>query len=210
MAPNSPQSTQDRILETALRMFAAHGIAAVPLRAIAAEVGLHNSTLFHYFSSKRELSSQLLERVIGRTAALVEPLDRDDPPQLDTLLGVIREIAAHFAEHPEEASFILRDQIDCQESGLLDTDTSDPRNPIYRLFASVWGWLDRARRTGAIRPVRIAQTARILFGILLYDPAAEVGNQAPGATRRAPDKIRLQRLDEVEAFVHAALAPLER
>lgn len=207
MPRDTETATHDRILETALRLFAARGIAAVPLRAIAAEVGLHNSTLFHYFPSKRALAGRVLEQVIGRMAVLVAPLDHDDPPQLDTLLSVVRGVADRFAAHPEEATFILRDLIDWDD---LETDTADPHNPIYRLFASLWGWLERARQAGVIRPVRITQAARILIGILLYDPAAKIGNQAPGAPRPAPDKVRLRRLDEVEAFIHAAFAPLER
>lgn len=53
---------REHILETALRLFAERGYAAVGVQEIVREAGVTKPTLYHYFHSKRGLLASLLQR----------------------------------------------------------------------------------------------------------------------------------------------------
>ena len=53
---------QERILETADRLFYGQGIRAVGVDTIAAEIGISKRTLYNYFPSKDELIVAYLQR----------------------------------------------------------------------------------------------------------------------------------------------------
>jgi AcrR family transcriptional regulator len=64
---------QERILETAGRLFYGQGIRAVGVDTIAAEIGISKRTLYNYFPSKEELILAYLSR------QLVQPRTSDRP-----------------------------------------------------------------------------------------------------------------------------------
>ena len=53
------EAMQERILETAGRLFYGQGIRAVGVDTIAAEIGISKRTLYNYFPSKDELDRRL-------------------------------------------------------------------------------------------------------------------------------------------------------
>jgi AcrR family transcriptional regulator len=79
-----------RILETADRLFYGHGIRAVGVDMIAAEIGISKRTLYNYFPSKDALITAYLSRraVPGR---------RSDRPPLEQILGVFDWLQRWFA-----------------------------------------------------------------------------------------------------------------
>jgi AcrR family transcriptional regulator len=203
-----PGHPRERVVEAALHLFAEHGFSRVTLRAIGTEVGLHNSSLFHHFRGKAEIAAAVFERVLGRLLPQIEPLLEDEPPSLDCFVERLVALGDHFLAEPDDARFLLRVILDPQVFAVdyvASVDESDTSNPLVQLFSSVWGWLDRARNAGAIRPVRISQATRNLMGMLLFEPVYGYGPIGPGP--HEADRQRHRRL-EIESFVRGALAPL--
>lgn len=66
-----------KILETAARLFAEHGVAAVSLDAVAAAAGVGKGTLFRRFGDKSGLAAALLDE---RERELQEAILRGSPP----------------------------------------------------------------------------------------------------------------------------------
>ena len=193
---------RDRIVKAALPLFAEHGFTGVSLRTIAAEVGLHNSSLFHHFRSKREIAVAVFEDVLERYLPKVERLDLENP-DLDAFLDVLVEVGDDFANAPEDARFLLRAIVDGDQflwPYRDDLDVTDESNPLVRNFTALWGWLGAAREKGVIRPVRVYQAARNLIGILVFEPT--YGSNDFGDPRRLSARRR-----ELRAFVRGALAP---
>jgi TetR/AcrR family transcriptional regulator len=58
--------TRGRILDAALREFAAHGLAGARTEAIAAAAGVNKALLYYYFDSKENLYLAALEMIAGR------------------------------------------------------------------------------------------------------------------------------------------------
>lgn len=80
-APARPADQRQRILDLALDLMAAHGVAGMSMRKLAAACGLNVATLYHYFGSKADL----LRAVIGQRnyhellATVSLPVDRSTP-----------------------------------------------------------------------------------------------------------------------------------
>jgi AcrR family transcriptional regulator len=74
------QEMQERILETADRLFYGQGIRAVGVDTIAAEIGISKRTLYNYYPSKDALIVAYLSR---RSV----PLEASDQPPAEQILG---------------------------------------------------------------------------------------------------------------------------
>ena len=74
------EAMQERILDTADRLFYRQGIRAVGVDTIAAEIGISKRTLYNYFPSKDALICAYLSR---RSL----PLEASDRPPVEQILG---------------------------------------------------------------------------------------------------------------------------
>ena len=81
---------QQRILETADRLFYGQGIRAVGVDTIAAEIGISKRTLYNYFPSKDALVVAYLSR------RLVSP-EVTDRPAVEQILGVFDRLSQSAA-----------------------------------------------------------------------------------------------------------------
>ena len=69
------QRSREHIVETALRLFAEHGYHGVSTRKIAQAAGITEGLIFHYFSTKADLLTAVLETrhsFLGDLRALLE------------------------------------------------------------------------------------------------------------------------------------------
>src|SRR5450755_1890060 len=81
---------QERILETADRLFYREGIRVVGVDTVAAEIGISKRTLYNYYPSKDELVVAYLSR------RYVVPKPSDEPP-LDQILAAFDRMERWFA-----------------------------------------------------------------------------------------------------------------
>ena len=65
-APERSAETRDRILDAALRIFSAEGLAGARTEQIAAAAGVNKALLYYYFESKEKLYLAALESVTSR------------------------------------------------------------------------------------------------------------------------------------------------
>jgi AcrR family transcriptional regulator len=84
------EAMQQRILDTADRLFYGQGIRAVGVDTIAAEIGISKRTLYNYYPSKDALIVAYLSR------RFVPPKSSDRPP-LEQILGVFAWLERWFA-----------------------------------------------------------------------------------------------------------------
>ena len=72
---------REDILDAAASLFEAHGFGSTTTRQIAAAAGLEQGSLFHYFSRKDELLTELLDRTLEPALAYAGWLDRQPIPR---------------------------------------------------------------------------------------------------------------------------------
>jgi AcrR family transcriptional regulator len=87
--PEKP-TMNERILETADRLFYLRGIRAVGVDTIAAEIGISKRTLYNHFPSKDELIAAYLARRFR------QPPSSDKPPA-EQILGTFDSLERRFA-----------------------------------------------------------------------------------------------------------------
>lgn len=83
---------QERILETADRLFYGQGIRAVGVDTIAAEIGISKRTLYNYFPSKDEL-------IVAYLSRRLRPAPASDLPPVQQILGAFDRLERTFASN---------------------------------------------------------------------------------------------------------------
>ena len=92
------ESTKERILQTALRLFARDGYEAVSVSAIAGELGMTKGALYRHYRSKRDILEQIVARMVEidaeRSRAYHVPELPTDIPQESLLAVTMQDIRA--------------------------------------------------------------------------------------------------------------------
>lgn len=57
------KDTKERILESALKLFAAYGYEAVSVSMIAGELGITKGALYRHYKNKRDIFGSILKRM---------------------------------------------------------------------------------------------------------------------------------------------------
>src|SRR3954465_8730409 len=84
-AEAEPPARREEVLETALTLVSEHGVAGASLRKLAAELGMSQPSLYHYFPSKDALVSAVVEycadKMLASAGDLPPPARREDLPR---------------------------------------------------------------------------------------------------------------------------------
>jgi len=138
----TPTDTRDRLIHTAMNLFYIHGIHAVGLDRVIAEVGVTKTTFYNHFESKDQLICDVLrKRSEWEFQSMVEKVDEiagGDPCR--ALLAFFDVLHAWFTE-PEFRG--------CQFINAA-VEFPSPNDPVHQIAA------EHARRTFA----QIAEFAR--------------------------------------------------
>ncbi len=173
--PKARRVEPEQILNAAERVFAAQGLQAASVRAIAAEAGCDASLIYYHFDSKETLFLALLDRFLPVLhQELVKLAAQVERPVVDRLWetlrlyhrhmahraglraiikgelvrgaeGLPREIGARLVRNAEQVAQILRQGIAAQE---LRQDL-DPRLAAFFLLKTFIETLDLVPRLGA-------------------------------------------------------------
>jgi AcrR family transcriptional regulator len=101
--PGAPSATPDRLLDTAERLFVAHGYERVTARMINAEAGCNPAAIHYHFGSKEALVVALLEDRLMRhwpqyTHGFRELEQRPDPTVEEVVSLAVLPLAQRVAE----------------------------------------------------------------------------------------------------------------
>lgn len=105
------QSTRDRLLEAAERLFATRGIDAVSLAEITQEAGLNNTGAVHYWFGGREaLLDEIVDehrtRLDARREALLDDLEALGEPTRPLLVKSLVEPMVELLDDPRGRHFL--------------------------------------------------------------------------------------------------------
>jgi len=198
-------SPRQRIIDAALDLMAEHGFDGMSLQMVADHVGLHKSTLFHHFKGKEELAREVLEGVSQRLLDRIEPLIAGEPPDIEQFLRASDTMIDHFAQERSSARSLVRLMV-ASPDFVLAVGSGD--HPVDRLLIGLTRWLDRARRAGVIRRVKVRHTLLNVMGVALFYPATAhgIGTEILSADPWSDDALRTRKR-ELRAFLRGALEP---
>jgi AcrR family transcriptional regulator len=195
------KSMNERILETADRLFYLRGIRAVGVDTIAAEIGISKRTLYNHFPSKDELIAAYLERRFTRAPA-------SDKPPVEQILGTFDRLERGFAskgfrgcpfvnavaEMGAEDQSVKKIAIAFKESRRLwfrdllrQLDVADAEGLATQLTLLVDGSIaqDLVRNDPSM-----ARAAKEAARVLLANAGVEVGEHLPSSSPRKRAPVR--------------------
>lgn len=96
--------TKEKIAQTALMLFAKRGYQAVSIRDICKEVGIKESTVYYYYSSKRDLMDSLLNAIDQMTETMKAEFDQAfekvQEVSVDAMCEVAVGVLLNYLLHP--------------------------------------------------------------------------------------------------------------
>lgn len=104
------ESTRERILDVAERLFARGGLAGTAVRDIAREAGLTAPSLYNHFDGKQALYEAVLTRGVEPLFGLLGRLSEKSEPD-ESAEFVLDAIMDHLAEHPDIARLIQHESL---------------------------------------------------------------------------------------------------
>jgi AcrR family transcriptional regulator len=205
-AKSKVHASRERIHRAALQLFAQRGYDGVGLQAIADAAGLHKSSLFHHYKSKVELAHEVYGVVLEGVLACIEPLASKVEPELDHMLAAAEALVDHFSDEPEAARMLLMFSAAPIESDLHQPVSED--HPEARFYGTVWDWLERAKRVGAVRAdLNVRQAIFNLVGLMIFYPAMATPENPISGTAPFSPKARSIRKQELRHTLEGMLTP---
>jgi AcrR family transcriptional regulator len=67
---------KEKILESAMKLFAGKGFSGTTTKEIAEKAGVNEALIFRYFSTKRDLYGSIIEKKINEEPGIEKPLER--------------------------------------------------------------------------------------------------------------------------------------
>ncbi|MFF5174486.1 TetR/AcrR family transcriptional regulator [Micromonospora sp. NPDC000089] len=176
------QSARDRILDTAFRLFYAHGPRGVGVDTVIAESGVAKATLYKHFPRKDDLVLAYLDRVDQAWFGALRAAARDagDDPR-DQLVGMFDALASACRREGYHGCAFINTAAESAPGSAAHARTVEHK-------AVVRAWVtDLARRAGATDPDRLARQLTLLLdgglaaGVLDADPGAPAEARAAAA-----------------------------
>jgi AcrR family transcriptional regulator len=101
----SPDTTRERLLESAERLIAERGLAATSVRAVCGDAGANVAAVHYHFGSKDALVDAVLARrmseLTARRVEMLEPLERAAQPSTRAVVDALVRPLAEFARDPD-------------------------------------------------------------------------------------------------------------
>jgi AcrR family transcriptional regulator len=179
---SEPGGKRAAILDAAIDRFGSDGYEHTKWAAVAADVGVGPTALYHYFESKQHCLFVVMDQALVDLGGRFQDLTQGNPDHIAALRAVLAD-CFDVSEH--EA---LRNRVLVAEQGLLAHPCDSPREEEARELARThtrdieYAWtlfLAAATETGAIEVANPRLTARAILGIynsiwLWYRPQGRI------------------------------------
>jgi AcrR family transcriptional regulator len=159
------------ILKAARELFLTQGVETVTTRQIAARVGISQTALYVYFSSKEDMLASLAEEAWRSLAAALAAADPEDAEGSDPVAALARDplrLHALLAAPPRRLSHHLHAQV------LRNCPTDDDRRFATRdgLLARLAKRFEEAAQAGLARDSWLPEAAALAMWAAVSGPVA--------------------------------------
>jgi AcrR family transcriptional regulator len=179
-APTRPSAARQRILDTAFRLFYAHGIRAVGVDRIIAESGAAKATFYKYFPAKDDLVVAYLDTVDGIwSQQLHEAAEAAGTAPADQLVGMFDALGSACRRDGYRGCAFINAAAE-----------SEPGTPVHDRTlthkTAVRGWVrGLAADAGAADPDLLARSLTLLLDGGLASGSVDGLPDAPAAAKEA-------------------------
>lgn len=140
--------TRERILQTAIREFAANGYSGARVDQIVKRARVNPRMVYHYFGDKDRLYVAVLERVLGELREHELRLEIDSIDPLEGMRQLFAFVHGHFGAHPELIALLSGENL--LRASFLKRSSKAPivSSPLIELIARL---LERGVEQGVFR-----------------------------------------------------------
>ena len=146
--PRDADQTRKRILAAAAAEFARKGLGGARVDEIAARSKANKRMIYHYFGSKEQLFTAVLEDAYLGIRSAEQTLHLDELPPGEALARLVRFTWTYYLEHPEFLTLVNSENLH-RAKHLKTSDTI--RQASGKLVAMVKSILDRGVAAGIFR-----------------------------------------------------------
>ena len=141
------QRTSDRILRTAIRLFAARGYDGVSVDEVVKAARVNKRMVYHYYGDKAGLYAAVLTQVYSSLAAVEADVFKDKPAVSAALESIVRVYFRFLQTSPEFVSLLLWENLQ-GGTHLDDLGEALSKTPILNALSEV---IDRGIASRQIR-----------------------------------------------------------
>jgi TetR/AcrR family transcriptional regulator len=151
MPPNTNDegNSVERILSAAEVEFGNHGMDGINIAAIARRAGVSTQLIYHYFSKKEELYSEILLRMTANFFRHYSDLVKENADPLATIYHFAFHFCGFYRNYPQTGRLVL-DQVLHQGHHIQRDLRAEAR--LSKLFSSLAAALDLGVSAGIVRP----------------------------------------------------------
>lgn len=132
------EQTRQRIVDTALALFAEHGYDGTTMRAIATAAEVSLGSAYYYFPSKEHLVQGFYDQLHAAHALACEPVLDQEPELQDRLAGVLTAWVDNAAPYKGFAGSFFRNASDpTSPLSPFSSESSPTREAAIALYARV-------------------------------------------------------------------------
>ncbi|MBO2453678.1 TetR family transcriptional regulator [Actinomadura barringtoniae] len=188
-------ATERRILDEAVRLFAARGFAGTSVQEVVEAAEVTKGALYHYFDSKDDLLYEIYHSLLTRQLADLDRALAEGLPPAETVRTILTDLIMSTAEHIGEAKVFSR------EAHRLDGEHMHALRAGWRRYHVTFRRvIEDAQKDAVFNPSVAADTVTLV--------ALGMVNQMPRWYRADGPKTAEQLADEVSTFVLDALRPM--
>jgi AcrR family transcriptional regulator len=100
-------ATKEKIIAAGLKLFAYKGLAATSIQDIAKLAGISVGLMYHYYKSKEDLFTELVETVINSAALSTEAIFTSDRSPAEKIKTFSKEVIDSIVEGDELSQYYL-------------------------------------------------------------------------------------------------------
>lgn len=192
-----PSATEQKIIDAAVRLFAAQGYDATSVQEIVAAAEVTKGALYHYFRAKDDLLFEIYRLLITSQSADMDRIIGLGLPAAETVREILVSLVVSTAERVDETAVFVRELQRLGEERMAEFRAE--RRRYHETFLAV---IEKGQADGDFSATVPADTVvRIAFGVV---------NQLPMWYRPDGPKPPSQLAVEIADFVLAGLSDARR
>jgi TetR/AcrR family transcriptional regulator len=157
------QSTEEKILQAARKVFIRDGMAGARMQDIADEAGMNKALLHYYFSNKEQLFQTIFKEVTLGFLPRMNAIFESDMPLFEKIHTFCREYIAQVSANPFIPQFLFS-EMNRQPEKLLKKVWGDQRPQLQKLTSQV----QQEIANGTIKPIHPLHLVMNMFAMCVF------------------------------------------
>jgi AcrR family transcriptional regulator len=161
--PKKDQSTEDKILIAARKVFVRDGMAGARLQDIEDEAGINNALLHYYFKNKEKLFETIFKEATLEFLPRMNAIFESEVSLFEKIETFCREYITHITKTPYIPIFLLS-ELNKQPDRFLKKMWGRQSPKLHKMAEQV----QREVQNGSIKPIHPMNLVLNMFGMCVF------------------------------------------